>query len=815
MGTVLRDGRYCLRMLAKNPGSSAVAALTMALGIGLTASMFSIIDGVALRGLPFEESERLLHLERSNLSENISSMEVTQHDFEDWRAQQQSFEDLAGFHTGTVNLSGEGLPERYEGAWISGAFLDLLRVEPSLGRGFVAEEEKPGAEPVMLLGHHVWHKRFGGDPSVVGTLVRANSQPTRIIGVLPEGFRFPLNQDVWLPLVLETHELPRGEGSTLEVFGRLNEGVGLDQAAVELTTITRRLEQQYPATNKGVAPVLKPYVEEFVGGNTMQILGTMFAAVAVVLLIACFNVTNLLLGRASQRGRELAVRAALGAGRARTMALVLGEALLISIAGAAAGIVLAFFGIRAFNAAIVVVDPPFWIDIYISPRVLLFVVAVTLVSAFFAGIVPAIRASRPDLNHVLQDSTRGSTSFRLGWLSKTLVVLEVALSCALMVGAGLMVRSVVAAHSYDLKFDPSHLLTARVALFEEEYPQESAWTEFFDDLVRRLEGQAEVDSVTIGSALPTDRAVGAGWVRFERPEEAYESAREMPFARLSQIRPGYFKTYGLTVLAGRDFTEADRQGAPAVALVNEDFARREWPGASPIGQRINLWKGEEAETADPEAGWVEVVGLVPSLRFGEFGDEEIQQGVYLPLAQDPQRFAWVIVKTHTAPLELTDMLRRSVLGIDPNMPLYYVRAMDDVVAESMFYQNLFGTLFSIFGGVALLLAVIGLYSVMAFGVAQRTQEMGVRMAFGARAGDVVRLILKQGLTKVAVGLALGVVLGLGMAMALATILYQVEPADPVTFATVPTLLLAVSVLACLIPARRASATDPIQALHYE
>lgn len=815
MDTFFRELRFACRLLLKNPGSSLMAVATMALGIGLSAATFSILDGAVLRGLPFPESDRLLHLERNQLARGVSSMEVTHHDLEDWRAQQTTFEGLAGFTSGTVNLSDEGLPERYNGVWISPNFLELLREKPLMGRGFRPEDAVPGAEPVMLLSHHVWQKRCGGDPGVVGQVVRANSRPTTIVGVMGEGFRFPVYDDLWMPLVLETAMLQRGEGDTLEVFGRLAAGVTIDQAASEFATITQRLAEQYPETNEGVGAVLKPYVREFIGDATVRLLVVMFGAVLLVLLVACFNVTNLLLGRASRRARELAIRSALGSGRARTVAQVLSEALLVAMAGAVLGIGLAYVGVDAFNAAIAPTNPPFWIHIFISGRVLLFVVGATAASALIAGLVPAIQASRPNLNHVLQDSTRGSTSFRLGWLSRGLVVVQVAFSCALMVGAALMVRSVLAAHSYDLRFDPENVLTARVGLPEAGYPEEDNWATFYEELERRLAGETEIVSWAYGTVVPTDTEVGSGRTRFERPGETYDTPRDMPLVRYTVVSPGYFETYGLTLLAGRDFTPADRRGAPAVALVNEDFARKEWPGESPIGKRVNLWLGEEREATEPDGGWVEVVGLVPDLRFAEFDNEDDQQGLYVPLAQRPPRFTWIVAKTRTEPLQFSEPLRRAVLDVDPDLPLYFVRTMDQVLDRTMFFPDLFGVLFSVFGLVALVLASVGMYGVMAFGVTQRTQEMGVRMAFGARVRDVVGLILKQGMRQVSLGLAIGLVLGAGMAMALAIFLYQVRPADPVTFTLVPALLVGVSLLACLVPARRASAVDPIVALRYE
>jgi predicted permease len=815
MGTLFRELRHAFRMLFKNPTSSAVAVIAMGLGIGLTAGMFAVLDGVFLRGLPFEEADRLFHLERNNLARDIQSMEVSQHDFEDWRRQQQSFEGLAGFTGGTVNLSDEGLPDRYTGAWISPDFLDLLRVEPFLGRGFRAEHEQPGSEPVILLSYHVWQKRYGGDPGILGKTVRANSEPTTVLGVLPEGFRFPILQDVWLPLQLETAELQRGEGVTLEVFGRLKDGVPLERAALEIATIAQRLEKEYPESNEGVGSVVKPYIEEYVGDDTVNLLTVMFVAVVLVLLIACFNVANLLIGRASRRSRELAIRSALGAGRWRTIAQVLSEAALISLLGSAVGVVLAHFGVRALEAALAQTDPPFWFHFAIDLRAVAVTLAFAVASALVAGLVPALQASKTDVNQILQDATRGSTSFRLGRLSRVLVRVEVAFSFALLVGAGLTVRSVMAANDYDLRFERQNLLTARIGLFEGDYPEEQDWVTFYERLRETVAGKAEVASAAIATVIPTDTEIGAGGRWYERPGESYEHPWDRPWARWTVISPGYWDALGVQLLAGRDFDVTDRDGAPAVAIVNEEFARKEWPGESPIGQRVNLYMGEEEEAADPEAGWVEVVGLAPDLRFAEFDDADDQQGVYVPLAQNPVRFAWVVTRTRADPLGFADPLRRTVLEIDPDLPLYFVRSMEQVLEQTLFMPNLLWVLFAIFGGSAMVLTCVGLYGVMAFGVTQRRQEMGVRMAFGARARDVLGMVLKQGLLQTVSGLLIGLVLAIGMAVFMKTFLYQVKPWDPATFLGIPALLLAVAVLACLIPARRAATVDPIQALHYE
>ena len=413
------------------------------------------------------------------------------------------------------------------------------------------------------------------------------------------------------------------------------------------------------------------------------------------------------------------------------------------------------------------------------------------------------------------DTTRGSTSFRLGKVTRLLVVAEVAGSCALLLGAGLAVRSILAQNNYDLQFETDHLVSARIGLFEGDYPEDVHRTLFWHELQESVAARPEVAAAAIGTVVPADTRIGANSDRFERPGESYESPRDMPRTRLSSVSPGYFEALGIEILAGRDFTPADDRDSAPVALVNEDFANKEWPGENPIGQRVNVWMGAEEEAANPDAGWAEVVGLVPTLRAAEFDNDDDQQGIYKPVAQSEVRFAWIIARTRNDPVAFINPLRATVQKVDPNLPLYFVRSMNEVLDETLFMPNLLGMMFSTFGVVALILACVGLYGVMAFAVTQRTQEMGVRMALGADRGAVLSLILRQGLTKVAVGLVPGVALGALLGMALGSFLFQVQTGDPVTFIGVPVLLLVVSALACWIPARRASAVNPVQALHYE
>jgi len=826
MDTLWREIRYTFRRLARSPTVSFAAVITMALGIGVATGAYSIFDGLMLRGVSFEEAERLVALQRANLSGPRRSTSVPEHDFADWCDQQRSFEDLIGFRTGAVNLRDtvprEPVPpERYSGAWVSPGFLELLRVHPLLGRGFEPNDAAAGADPVILIGYQVWQRDYGGAANIIGRTVSVNGRPTTIVGVLPRDFHFPVSQDVWLPLVLEARGLPRGEGRHLEVIGRLKNGVPLTRAAQEMSIIARRLGVAYPETNKGMGIETRPYVDyvvtDYMGHDGMlMLMGTLGVPALFVLLIACVNVTNLLLGRAAARRQELAIRSALGSGRLRTVSQVLMEAGVLALAGAVLGVLLSHFAVRAFNVAMSAVEElPYWVKFETNGRVLSFVVAISALSAFIAGILPALRASRPNLIEMLHDGGRSATTFGVGRLSRWLAVFALALSCALAVAGSLSVRSALAAQNHELNFDTANILTARIDLVEGVYPEEDDWRRLYAQIRERVAARPEVVAAAIGTVVPTDTQLAPGLVRFKRPGETCEQSWQMPVARSAVVSPGYFAAFGVDLLAGRDFSAADRDGGPLVVIVNEDFARKEWPGKNAVGQRVHLWMGREKEAADPNAGWAEVVGLAPNLRFAEFSNEDNQQAIYLPLAQHPQRSALVIARTRTDPTAFTMTLRRTVQAVDSDLPLFFVRSMDQVLEATLFYHQLISVTFLVFGTMSLLLAAVGLYGVTLVSVMQRIPEMGVRMALGACPHDVVRLILKQGLTKTAIGLGVGLALGWGLGRALESFLFRVRPGDPVTFSAIPLFLLAVSLLAYLVPARRASRVDPVEALRSE
>lgn len=809
MESLLSDLKYSFRMLVKSPAYSAISVLALTLGIGLTTTMFSIVYGALYRGLPFDEPGRILHLERNNLEEGIESMEVTHHDYLDWRAQQSSFEDLAAFYMGTVNLSGsEGRAERYSGGFMTANAFDVLRARPFLGRTFHEGEDRPHAPLVVLLGYAVWRDRYGGDPDVVGGTIRANSETATIIGVMPEGFAFPLNQGLWLPMRQDAGALPRGQGLTLEVFGRLKPGVTRDQAAAELATIARRLEQEYPATNQGVGSVVKPYTEEFIGEEPARLLYTMLAAVLLVLVIACANVANLLLARATVRSKEVAIRTALGASRFRVVRQFLSETLLLSLAGGVVGVALAWVGVRIFNGAIVDTQPPFWIDIKIDPVAIAFVLALALVATVLSGILPALRASGANFNEILKDESRGTSSLRLGTLTRGLVVLEIALSCGLLVGAGLMIKSVVQLRNIDFGFTTDDVLTARVGLFEVAYPDTTSRLQFFDRLRTRLATIPGVRGAALTSDLP---GTWAGRTSFAMEGAAYASDREYPQAQLAVVSAKFFETFGAEVRQGRDFGPQDVAGSLPVAIVNESFVRRFLPNEDPIGRRIR------AGRSDSEEPWLTIVGVSPDMRMDGVGnqDENTPHGFYVPLAQGDARFMSLALRAQGDPMALVPVVRDNVFAMDRDLPLYWVDTLTGVIEGNTWFYRVFGTLFMIFGFTALFLGGVGLYGVMAFSVSRRTQEVGVRMALGAQERDVLRMVMRQGLLQLGVGLFLGLALAAGLSHLLQIILFEVQPRDPVIFVTIALVLLGIGMLASYIPARRATRVDPVAALRYE
>jgi predicted permease len=808
MESLWKDFKYSARMLLKAPGNTAVSVIALALGIGLTTTMFSITYGVIYRGLPFEDSHRIMSLGRNNVAEDIQRMGVAVHDFLDWREQQTSFENLGGFYNGTVNVSGlEGRPERFSGAFMMVGGMDMLRVPPLMGRLFVEGEDQPGSPHVAILGYTVWQNHFGGDPDVIGRTVRMNGEVTTIVGVMPEGFLFPMNEQLWVPYRQNVSEMERGSGTWLGVFGRLKDGVSPEAAQAEFSTIAERLAMEYPETNEGVGATIEPYTERFVGSQLSALLYTMLAAVFLVLVIACVNVANLLLARVSVRSKELAIRSALGAGRWRIVAQFLSETFTLAAVGAGLGLGIAWVGIRLFDNAVARSEPPYWMTFELDGAVLLFAIALTAVAAVMAGILPALKASGARVNEILKDESRGTSSLRIGKLSKSLVVAEIALSCGLLVAAGLMIKSVVNLGNIDFGFDTENVMTARVGLFVSDYPDETVRLQFFEELVARLDAQPRVAVASLTSGLPTTGR--GGRPHFAVEGEIYEADQDYPLARQTIITPNHFETFGVSVLQGRDFGTQDTRDNLPVALVNLPFAERYFPGESPIGRRIRI--GE----SDSEEPWLTIVGVVPDMYLDPPENEE-PEGFYVPLSQNDARFLSIAVRAAGGDASaLAPMLRDEVMAVDSDLPIYWVRTVAAEVAENTWIFKVFSALFVAFGAAALFLGAVGLYGVMAFYVSRRTQELGVRMALGAQTGDVMKLVLKQGMFQLGLGLFLGLGIAALLSRGLEVLLFEVEPWDPVIFFLISVVLFLVGMLATYVPARRATLVDPVQALRYE
>jgi len=803
MQSLLRDVRFGVRTLLKSPGLAFVATLALTLGIGLTTTMFSIVYGALMKGLPYQDGDRIVVVRRANPARGIHDQALPIQDYLDYRTQQRSFSDLAATTSGTIYVSGDEKAERFQGSWITANTFDMVGVRPILGRTFREGEDTPRGDKVAILAFSTWKQRYNGDANVIGKTIRVNGVPTTVVGVMPEGFAFPNNDQIWIPVQNDPLATPRGRGQFLEVVGKLKPGVSMDQANVDVATIAARLASEYKESNEGFTVSVSRFTDAYIGKEPRQLLFTMLGAVLFVLLIACANVANLLLDRAAHRTKEVGIRTALGASRSVVIRQFLAEALVLSAAATVSGIVLAYVGVALFNRAITVTQIPFFIDIRLHPPVLGFTVLVACLTTLVAGAIPAYQSSRADINEILKDESRGASSFKIGRLSKGLVVFEIALSCGLLVAAGLMIKSVTNMRTMDPGFEPHAVFTARLG-FPAAYTDTAAEWRFFDQVAERVSGLPGVQAAALSSGLPGGQA-GYGYTSFAQENQNYLKDKDYPGARTVAVKPHFFAALSTPVVSGRSFAESDRVGALPVAIVNRAFLAKFYKGADAIGRRIRLGG------ATSKAPWLTIVGVVGDQFTGDQNEPKAPV-IYQPFAQARSSFMYISARTSGAPMGLTQSVRETVANLNADIPLYWVMPLDQAIAQSLWFVKVFGTMFMIFGVVALFLASVGLYAVMSFSVSRRRREVGIRMALGAQAADVVRMIFGQGLVQLGIGMSVGLALAYAISSLMKVVLFQVQPRDPAIFGGVVGVLLAVGLLACLVPARRATLVDPLVAL---
>jgi putative ABC transport system permease protein len=797
MDLFLQDVKFAFRSLVKSPVLTTVAILSLAVGIGANSAIFSAVDVFMIRPLPFDESVDLVAVWTANRERGWSRSASSVADFLDWRDQSQTLE-VAGYYNTGVNLSGGDQPERLQGLRVAYNFLDVLRVRPAMGRGFASEEERDGTPPVAIISDVLWHRSFGADPGILGRTINLDGVQHTVVGILPPRFRFDsASTDVWIPMGI-TGEEPR-VSRFLQVLGRVRETHTLDEARAEMSRVAQRLAEAYPDANAGNSVNIIRLKDEWFDEGFRS--GSLISTVAVlfVLLIACANIANLLLARGASREREIALRGALGAGKGRIVRQLLTESMMLALCGGAMGVLLSSFGIRGLVSIM-----PAWFpqvdQITLNGRVVAFTAVLTAVAGAVFGLAPALQSSRADLKEALSEGGRGGTSARGGRLRKGLVVSEVALAMVLLVSAGLLIQSFVQMRSADLGFQTEDVLTMRVTLPETKYPQDEDIVSFQLDLLDRLEALPAVEVAGGTHILPTTGNTGTYyWLPTDEPA----ALSQRPVVSFRDVIPGYFEAMGVPLISGRTIARSDVQDSPPVIVINQLFADRHWPNEDPIGRQVEFSSGVR-----------EIVGVVGVTR-DSGPDDDPGPMVYFSAFQSESRSMGYTLRTSADPASLIPRLRELVTSMDPDQPVYSIQTLADMIREQIGGNTIMVKILSVLAAIALLLALVGVYGVMAYSVAQRTQEMGIRMALGAQRGDVLRLVVRQGAALAGLGVAIGVLVGLGVTRGLSFFLFGVSPFDPLTFSTVGLVLLTAGLLATYFPARRATKVDPMSALRYE
>ena len=804
---LLHDLRYAARLQRKNPAFTIVAVIALALGIGANTAIFSVVNTVILRPLPYKDPDRLVMVWEDATKQGYPRDTPAAANFVDWRDQNHVFEGMAAITDDSFNLTGSGEPERLEGHRVSANLFPLLGVEPHIGRVFTAAEDQPGAQHEVLLSYALWQRRFGGDQGIVGKSLTLNGESYIVVGVMPARFQFPSSDSqAWVPIAFTQEDAGNRNRHYLEVLARLKPGVSVVQAQSEMSTIAARLQQQYPQSNTDLGAAVQPLQEHLVGDIRPALL-VLLGAVGLVLLIACANVANLLLARAAVRQKEIAVRVALGAIRGRLIRQFLTESVLLSTLGGLVGLGIAYGGLIVLKAFI-----PENIsqarEISMDLKVLGFTFLVSVATGLIFGLAPAIQAARFNQVDTLKEGGRDAATGGSGKrLRSVLVTAEVAISLVLLIGAGLLINSFLRLRNVDPGFRAENLLTMKIVLPETKYERMAQRSAFYTDLIQRVQSLAGVRSAAVTTNLPLYRQGNSISISIDGQPAPPPGQERIVVTRI--VSPAYLKTMSIPLLRGREITEQDTETSPNVVLISETMARHYWPGEEAVGKRIGVGRIRKPED------WIQVIGVVKDVRQFELTAEPKPQ-MYLTYRQfgffDAQD---LVVKTDVDPASLAATVRNAVWEIDKDQPVSNIKTMEEILADSIARQRFSMLLLAIFAAVALVLAGVGIYGVMSYSVAQRTREIGIRMALGAQTGAVLKLAIGYGMKLVIAGLVIGLIAAFALTRVMATLLFGVTATDPMTFALISLLLIAVAVLASYVPARRATRVNPIIALRYE
>jgi putative ABC transport system permease protein len=809
---MIQDLRFAARLLSKDRWFTLAAVLALALGIGANTTVFTLVNAVLIRDLPFDRANEIVFLATHDSTRPPDDHgPPSWHEFETWRERARSFAGMAAFIDGAMNISDSINPaDRVRGASVSTNTFALLRQQPLMGRDFAAGEDAPGATPVVILGYDLWKNRYGSDAAILGRTLRIAEVTYTIVGVMPAGMHFPFDAQLWRPL-LKPARPPLLHIRNVNVFARLAPGVAWGQAAAEMRAIATELQAADPAHNQNIEARVMTFNERFNGGRLRTVFLTLLGAVGFLLLIACANVANLLLARSSYRVRELAVRSSLGATRGRIVRQLLLESVLLAAVGGAFGLLLAAIGVQLFDRAVADVPKAYWIDFRFDPVVFIYCAAICITTGLAFGLVPALQVSKVNLNELMKDGARGAAgAVRARWLTSSLVVVELTLTLALLTGAGLMARSFLKLYVFDMGIETDHLLTMKTQLVFAKYPKPEQRRLFFETLEQRVAALPGVVGASVTTALPLEIWASTS-VEVEGRPSGPAASGQQPVQTID-VTPRYFETMGISVVRGRSLTSTDGVPGNETVVVNQTFASQLLAGEEPIGGRIRLMTGPDQNVPGP---WMTIAGVAANIRMDDIRSLSPTMAVYRPLQVASPTGAALAIRTIGDPSALTGAVREAARSLDPDQPLFDIRPMNEIIRRARMPHQIFGSLFVIFAAIALALASVGVYAITAYGVSQRTQEIGVRVALGAQPAQIRWLVLRAAIVQLGVGLGLGLMAAWLVSGVVGSLLVQIEPTDPTTFATAAALLIAVTLSACLIPAARATRLDPLTALRKE